>query len=291
MMPENTCSKCGQPIQGDACAKCGAASDGAIREGEPPVLPKEQEPWPYKHEPGPGSGLDLGCVASVVVILGLTAICLLIAPIKMVRDVAARTQMINNMKQTALGWHHHHDVTKHFPTPRMTSVNNDKVLPVDLSWRVAILPYIEAGDLFNGFDLTAGWEHPHNLPIHNQMPATYIRVYVDRENIEPKMLTHFQCFTGPGTLYPNNAPKKFQDLVDGSSNTFLVAEAEKGVIWTRPADMAIRPDQPLPFPIGLFYAAMGDGTVRWVSRDRTDDTILRQMINPNDGKPAADWDN
>jgi hypothetical protein len=30
--------------------------------------------------------------------------------------------------------------------------------------------------------------------------------------------------------------------------------------------------------------------VRFIQRDKIDDAILRQLINPNDNKPDAGWD-
>src|SRR5262249_13400311 len=103
-------------------------------------------------------------------------------------------------------------------------------------------------------------------------------------------LTHYQYFTGPDTLFPDNAPRKLSDIRDGSERTMMFAETEPPVIWMQPVDMAIRSDQPLPLPEHRFLAAMADGAVRMISRDRTSDTILQQLIHPNDQKPAPGWD-
>ena len=111
-----------------------------------------------------------------------------------------------------------------------------------------------------------------------------------REPIDPPGETRFQYFTGPGTMYPVNAPVALGDIKDGASNTFLFAEANQPVIWTRPADMTIRPDQPLPLPAERFLACIVDGTVRMFHRDKTSDLTLRQLIHPNDQKPDAGWD-
>jgi hypothetical protein len=306
-MAEFTCSNCGQRVQGDECPHCRAAtaiatpehaeqakmtlppsSDGAICAGEPPLPPRpEKEPWPYKHEPGPASGA--GCLSySIGGLLLVTVICLILPLFSKVRAPAARIQAMNNMKQIALGCHSYHDVNKHLPAPRMTAVKDGKEHEVQLSWRVAILPFVEANDLFNDFDRSAGWDHPKNAPFQEQMQSVYTCPY--REEVAPTRMTHFQYFTGPHTLFPDNAGRRIQEIPDGSGDTLLFAEADKGVVWPQPADMAIRPGQPLPLPADRFLAAMANAIVRMISRDKTSDAIVRQLINPNDGKPAPGWD-
>jgi len=96
--------------------------------------------------------------------------------------------------------------------------------------------------------------------------------------------TKFQYFTGPGTLFPSPLQKvALLDIKDGSSNTFLFAEAATPVPWSKPADMAVG-FGPLPLPEDKFIAAMADGSVRIVNRRSASDEVLRQIINPNDGK-------
>jgi hypothetical protein len=306
-MAEFTCSNCGESVRGDECPRCRAATaiatpehaeqakltppastDGTFREGDPPLpQPPEKEPWPYKHEPGPWlSPSSIGC--SVVGIMSVTAICLMVPSVSKYHIASVRIEAINNMKQIALACHNHQDANKHLPAPRMSAVKDGKEHDVQLSWRVALLPFVEANPLFNAFDLSTGWDHPNNAPFEDQMPSVYTCPY--REEVAPTRMTHFQYFTGPDTLFPDNAGRKIQEIPDGSWNTFLFAEADKGVVWSQPADMAIRPGQPLPLPADRFLAAMADATVRMISRDTTSDAILRQLINPNDGKPAPGWD-
>ncbi len=232
------------------------------------------------------TGMSVGMI--VLIVLGVTGcaaigvvavlVALLVPAVQKVREAAARTQTINNMKQIALGIHAYHDVNRKLPSPQMFDQLGQK--PMDLSWRVAILPYIEQAPMFNGFDQTNGWDHPNNMPFVNRMPMQYgnlTRLEADQSK------TAFQFFTGANTLYPTpqTSPRMF-DITDGTSNTFQFAEALAPVTWSKPADMIVGPGD-LPLPKDRFLAAMADGSVRMFERPRTSDATLRLAIDPRDG--------
>jgi hypothetical protein len=87
-------------------------------------------------------------------------------------------------------------------------------------------------------------------------------------------------------------PIQIVQITDGTSNTFLFAEAQTPVPWSKPADMVIAPNGPLPLPEDRFLAGMADGSVRMIDRRRTNDQILRLVIDPADGQVLPmDWDN
>jgi hypothetical protein len=113
---------------------------------------------------------------------------------------------MNNMKQIALACHVYHDIHKTFPTPAMVVAKDGKEHSVPLSWRVSILPHIEQEMLHKRLDLTVGWDQGRNVAFQDQMPMLYQCPY--RAETEPHRATHFQCFTGPNTLFPDNAPRK-----------------------------------------------------------------------------------
>jgi hypothetical protein len=231
----------------------------------------------------------IGCLpVGMIGLLVIGVVLMLLPNPRNPREPGPRTISINNMNQIAIACHNYHDVHKAFPSPAMTSASDGKEHVVALSWRVSILPFIEQGQLHKAFDATVGWDHARNIALQERMPSTYQCPY--RQKVELDRMTHFQCFTGPGTLYPDNAPRTIKDIADGTERTILFAEAAAPVVWSRPADMAIRPDQELPLPADRFLAAMADATVRFIQRDKIDDAILRQLINPNDNKPDAGWD-
>ncbi len=74
------------------------------------------------------------------------------------------------------------------------------------------------------------------------------------------------------------------------SNTLLVAEAAKPVVWTKPEDLVFD-GKDVPALGGLFdgrfHAAMGDGSVSRF-RKGVDPATLRLLIDPADGVPLPE---
>jgi len=95
--------------------------------------------------------IELLVVIAIIAIL----IALLVPAVQKVREAAARTQSINNLKQIGLAFHSYHDTIHYLPTngtyagnaPINTGVATNN-LPTSGSWAFQILPYIEQGPLF-----------------------------------------------------------------------------------------------------------------------------------------------
>ena len=198
----------------------------------------------------------------------------------------------NNLKQIAIALHAHHDTYRMMPPQAICDANGKPLL----SWRVAILPFIEQQPLYQQFRLNEPWDSEHNLKLLKEMPAVYAPPGVKTK--EP-YTTFYQSFVGPNTGFEfrpagNNKPfgaigtRIPQDFPDGTSNVWLVAEAAEPVPWTKPADMKYDPKGPLPKLGGLFapgfHAAFADGHVHYYPRPLADD-VMRIVITRNNGIP------
>src|SRR5262249_12437540 len=135
----------------------------------------------------------------------------------------------------------------------------------NLSWRVELLPYLDHVDLYQEFKLDEPWDSEHNKPLIAKMPP----IYMGPPGTEPGK-TYFQVIVGPGTPFENGKDNRLQEIKDGTSNTLLVVDGARPVIWTQPDDLAFGPDT-TPMVGGLmpnvFLAGFADGSVRPLPRN------------------------
>ncbi len=192
---------------------------------------------------------------------------------------ADQVQSQNNLKQIALAMHNYADVYKHLPTAAIYSKDGKPLL----SWRVAILPFIEQNNLYMQFKLNEPWDSPHN----KKFLETVVPIYAPLGGKAKPYETYYQVFTGPGTVFDGNKKLRFQDITDGTSNTIMVVEAGEPVPWTKPADLPYDPTKDLPKLGGMFpdyfNVAVCDGSVRSMSR-RFNRAIFRLAITRSDGQ-------
>ncbi|MBX9625655.1 MAG: DUF1559 domain-containing protein [Gemmataceae bacterium] len=222
--------------------------------------------------------------------LGLSAasVGLLLPAVQKVREVAGRVQDSNNLKQIAVAMHNYEVTYGRLPAAALTNPPHDPKGKPLLSWRVAILPYVEGETLYRQFKLDEPWDSPHNKKLIPLMPKVYQSP--EAPPGEPGT-TYYKVFVGGGAMFEPRAGRSIFSVRDGSSNTFMVAEGGDPVIWTKPDDFAYDPKGPLP-PLGLpgrpgFNVAMGDTSVRFV-RAGVPERTLRLLIGANDETPVPD---
>jgi prepilin-type N-terminal cleavage/methylation domain-containing protein len=80
-------------------------------------------------------------IAIIAILVGL-----LLPAVQKVRESAARTQTINNLKQIGVAMHNFHDQNNKLPLGGITWSYN----PLDWCWAFQILPMIEQGNLYTG---------------------------------------------------------------------------------------------------------------------------------------------
>jgi len=110
-----------------------------------------------------------------------------------------------------------------------------------LSWRVAILPFIDQKDLYEEFRLDESWDSPHNAKLVERMPDVFAS---PAKPAEKSGETRYLAPVGPGTIFAARAtPWSLEEISanDGTFATILLVEAaaDKAVPWTKPADLAI----------------------------------------------------
>jgi hypothetical protein len=179
---------------------------------------------------------------------------------------AARSVSMNNLKQIGLALHNH-AATYGDRLPGNILDKDGKPL---LSWRVAILPYIEQQELYRQFKLDQPWDSEHNKKLIPQMPRLYRS---PKQSPDLKDRTTYLAPLGKGLMWDDPKGHRFTAITDGTSNTIMVIEADDdtAVIWSKPDDMVIDMKNPTKGLLGHyvsgFIALMGDGSVRMVDKD------------------------
>jgi hypothetical protein len=173
----------------------------------------------------------------------------------------------NNLKQIGIACHNYAD-TFGGRLPANIRDKNGKAL---LSWRVAILPYIEQNQLYQQFKLDEPWDSENNKKLIPLMPKIYLSPLQDSKLNDR---TTYLAPLGKGLAWDD--PKGAQlpmAFPDGTSNTILLVESDDdhAVVWTKPDDIVIDPKNPTKGLIGHFKGSfavlMCDGYVRLVAKN------------------------
>ena len=203
----------------------------------------------------------------------------LLLPVKTTHDTLNGQKICsNNLKNIVLALHHVAVIRNqgHFPPAAITDKNGKPLL----SWRVAVLPYLDNVELYQQFHLDEPWDSPHNLSLLKEMPQI-LRCPNDPKPIEG--MTNYQVIVGPNTLFtPDFKPVAIADIPDGLSRTFLVRESPRKVPWTKPEDLPIDINMPLH---GLgnhdgFNMGYADGHMRYFS-NAIDRVVLNALLTRN----------
>jgi uncharacterized protein DUF1559/uncharacterized protein DUF4190 len=237
---------------------------------------------PKKRVTGKGmamTGTVLGTLTTVMVVLiGLTS---------EGRETPRRAMCANNLKQIALAMHDYESAFGSFP-PAATYDKDGKPL---LSWRVLLLPYLEETGLYQQFHLDEAWDSPNNKPLADRMP----RMFQCPSGDLTQGLTTYEVIVDPRSMFtgkPTGVP--VSSVIDGTSKTLLVVEGTSPVPWTKPSERSLGSSKPV---LGMgskhqggFYAAMADGSVRFI-KTAGDDAIsledLRALVTRDGHEDAA----
>jgi prepilin-type processing-associated H-X9-DG protein len=215
-------------------------------------------------------------------------IALLLPAVQSAREAARRAQCVNNLKQIALAMHNHHSAMGGLPAAAIVDQRGKPLL----SWRVALLPYLDQNPLYQKFHLDEPWDSPHNKELLKYMPAVY---GCPSRNLagEPGM-TAYRVFSGPHALFHPTRRTPFTEVTDGISNTIMVVESAQAVPWTKPDELPFdkananaRGQAPLldagsRHPGGL-NAAFGDGAVRFLKLS-INPMVFRALITKSGGE-------
>ena len=169
-----------------------------------------------------------------------------------------------NMAGIAKAVEKYHKDKGHYPPPAIL----DKAGKPLLSWRVAILPYMEnvwinaapapgekpitgPKDLYDRFKLDEPWDGPNNKKLIEKLPSIYRAPWnaipYHQSNIGKTMVL---AVVGKGAIFdPTKKTVSDSDVRDGLKRTLLALQLEEpahAVYWTKPAEVELTADGTFP---------------------------------------------
>jgi hypothetical protein len=192
----------------------------------------------------------------------------------------ARAMTVHNLK--FIGWAMHNFTAKNGGRLPPAAIGKEgKAL---LSWRVAILPFLEELSLYQKFHLDEPWNGPHNQALLKEMPQVYAPVVPKGQ---APYATYYQGIVGPGSLFEGQEGTKIAEVIDAARPTLMVLEAGDPVPWTKPEDVRYDGAGRLPKLGGQFedgfYVAFADGSTRFLGREIAPEQ-LRALITQRRGQ-------
>ena len=186
-----------------------------------------------------------------------TAIANSIIPVilKTQKDVK-RVESMNNLRLLSLALLNYESSHRHFPPAVLTSPAGKKY-----SWRIEILPFIEANSIYEKYRFDEEWDSPHNSKVTAQVPSAFAHP----DSTSATAASYF-AVVGEETIFtPDGKGATLGGISDGTSNTILLVEAKRDIHWAKPQDIEFAKSGLLEslggFHAGEFAACRADGSV------------------------------
>jgi len=291
-----TCPFCGAQTnvadqyagQTGPCANCGQQ---VTIPGTPAVGPDAYVGGPAPARSSSGVWVVVAIVVGagfVLLVCGGILVALLLPAVQAAREAARRMQCSNNMKQISLALLNYEQAHGQFPPAYVADANGTPLY----SWRVLILPHMEADYLYQQFHLDEPWDSPANRAV-SQQAMHYFQCLSNPSTDGTK--TNYVMVVGPGCMSDGPTGKTMREIRDGLSTTLMVVEvADANINWAEPRDldattMSYQINDPSgqecissKHPFGA-NVALADGSVRFLSNDTDPDTV-RKMTLVDDGE-------
>ena len=228
-----------------------------------------------------GQGLAIaGIILSSLTTLVLPVMVGLMLPaVQAAREAARRSVCSNNLRSAAFGMLLHESERGILPAA-ITAADGTPLL----SWRVAILPFVDEQALYDEFHLDEPWDSPHNRTLIPRMPQCYACPSTPLDEGQ----TRYLLLDGPGAAFARRnlrpgddaAPPvvgvRLADLEDDADETIMIVEApvDRAVAWTKPEEFSVSPAEAAERDTGgaghggrIRHAAYADGHVEALMPD------------------------
>lgn len=240
---------------------------------------------------------------SAAILIAMILCVLLYPTVSTPRWSARMHQCRNKMKLLGLAVHNNVEVGEFRP------VNGNP----PLSWRVQVLPFLDAKPLGEGYHRALEWDSSENQKVGQRRPLPYrCPNHPDERTESGFMCTDYALVTGLGTIFPSpETVLDFGQVRDGTSNTILMVEcAGQKIPWTEPRDVDVTRqrmtlnerdstggspslissyDTDLSHERKWCHVLMADGSVRRLDPATTDPHVLSRLVTANAGDHTSDF--
>jgi Protein of unknown function (DUF1559) len=167
---------------------------------------------------------------------GLIFVCalvLLVWVIGRAREEARSSQCVCKLAQLALALHNYESTFGCFPPAAITDANGKALL----SWRVAILPFMEEDSLYKQIKLDEPWDSPHNRRFHALRPPGF--ACPSHAGHDADGTTSYVVVVGPRTVFNGSRKGRSRaEIHDDPASTLVVVESSTSAInWMEPRDL------------------------------------------------------
>ncbi|MBS0204168.1 MAG: DUF1559 domain-containing protein [Planctomycetes bacterium] len=200
---------------------------------------------------------------------------------------ARKMECLNNLRNVGLEVHNFEASSGALP-PAFTVDPDGQLLH---SWRSAILPALDAKDVYLKIDRSKAWDNPANAEAYN----TSLSIFRCSASTLPKSHTTYLAVVGINAAFHPTRPRALSEITDGHEQTLMLIEApqDQAVHWMAPVDA----DEQLVTGIGAsrktahahgVHVVMINGSGRFLSVN-VDPRILRTLvtINANDSMNSS----
>jgi len=221
----------------------------------------------------------LGILAVLAVVCAGVLMALLLPAVSAARDAARRVNSMNQMKQIEIALHNYHDTYGTFPPAVVKDAEGNPLY----SWRVLILPYMEAQFVYEQFNLEEPWNSAANRTLAEQNGTIYESARLDR--VRPGYTT-YKALVGPKTVINSDEPVEIRQIVAGTSNTIMIVEdLNHPVFWSDPVDVS--PEEFMarfvsePTSDGGYLIGTADGAVQFFETENAGQVSGMTSIDGN----------
>src|SRR5262252_8727014 len=134
-------------------------------------------------------------IAIIAILIGL-----LLPAVQKVREAANRIRCANNLKQLGLAIHNYHDANGTFPSGHVELKDAHGNYQYYSGWTVAILPYLEQGNLFQQY---LDNPVPNQDPKNQAFRETYLDVFTCPSDLRANKVFPPETIAPDGGSQPN----------------------------------------------------------------------------------------